>query len=115
MRTMEKALQMTVTMNPRRSRQNVLFQTGAHVPGVSGVTMELGDRVAMFVDSPNDAVKQYNACIDTWSLRHLTSAEEYPDEEYLDMSKSSSLKDKRHHCLDRRLETSYECQQLTAS
>ena len=39
----------------------------------------------------NDAVKQYNACIDTWSLRHLTSAEEYPDEEYLDMSKSSSL------------------------
>lgn len=30
-------------------------------------------------------------CIDTWSLRHLTSAEEYPDEEYLDMSKSSSL------------------------
>lgn len=35
---------------------------------------------------------QYNVCIDTWSLRHLTSAEEYPDEEYLDMSKSSSLK-----------------------
>lgn len=31
-------------------------------------------------------------CINTWSLRHLTSAEEYPDEEYLDMSKSSSLK-----------------------
>lgn len=34
-------------------------------------------------------------CINTWSLRHLTSAEEYPDEEYLDMSKSSSLKYKR--------------------
>lgn len=34
---------------------------------------------------------QYNVCIDTWSLRHLTSAEEYPDDEYLDMSKSSSL------------------------
>lgn len=47
-------------------------------------------------ESPNDAVRQYNVCIDTWSLRHLTSAEEYPDEEYLDMSKSSSLKDTRH-------------------
>lgn len=51
-----------------------------------------GDQMLMFVDSPNDAVKQYNVFIDTWSLRHLTSAEEYPDEEYLDMSKSSSLK-----------------------
>lgn len=47
--------------------------------------------MAVFVISPQDAVKQYNMCIDTWSLRHLTSAEEYPDEEYLDMSKSSSL------------------------
>lgn len=36
-------------------------------------------------------------CINTWSLRHLTSAEEYPDEEYLDMSKSSSLKYKYRH------------------
>lgn len=43
---------------------------------------------------------QYNVCIDTWSLRHLTSAEEYPDEEYLDMSKSSSLKDRRLERLD---------------
>ena len=34
----------------------------------------------------------YSVFIDTWSLRHLTSAEEYPDDEYLDMSKSSSLK-----------------------
>lgn len=63
--------------------------------------MELGDRVVMFVDSPKDAVKQYNVCIDTWSLRHLTSAEEYPDEEYLDMSKSSSLKDRRHQQSDK--------------
>lgn len=38
-------------------------------------------------------------CINTWSLRHLTSAEEYPDEEYLDMSKSSSLKYKRNQQL----------------
>lgn len=38
-------------------------------------------------------------CINTWSLRHLTSAEEYPDEEYLDMSKSSSLKYKQHQQL----------------
>ena len=52
--------------------------------------------MVMFVVSPDDALKQYNMCIDTWSLRHLTSAEEYPDEEYLDMSKSSSLKDRRH-------------------
>lgn len=72
---------------------------GAHVPGAGGVTMEVGDQVVMFVDSPDDAVKQYNVCIDTWSLRHLTSAEEYPDEEYLDMSKSSSLKDRRHRQL----------------
>lgn len=43
---------------------------------------------------------KYNVCIDTWSLRHLTSAEEYPDEEYLDMSKSSSLKDRRQQQLD---------------
>ncbi len=57
--------------------------------------MEVSEQVVMFVDSPNDAVKQNNVCIDTWSLRHLTSAEEYPDEEYLDMSKSSSLKDRR--------------------
>lgn len=29
---------------------------------------------------------------DVGSLSYLTSAEEYPDDEYLDMSKSSSLK-----------------------
>lgn len=50
--------------------------------------------MAMVVVLPDGAVKQYNICINTWSLRHLTSAEEYPDEEYLDMSKSSSLKDR---------------------
>lgn len=77
-----------------------IVSTGVHIPDVGGVRMEQGDQVVMFVDSPNDAVKQYNVCIDTWSLRHLTSAEEYPDEEYLDMSKSSSLKDKRHQQLD---------------
>lgn len=70
---------------------------GAQIPGV---TMELGDQVLMFGGSPYDAVKQYNACIDTWSLRHLTSAEEYPDDEYLDMSKSSSLRDRRQQKLD---------------
>lgn len=59
----------------------------------SGVTKEVCDHMAVFVISPHDAVKQYNMCINTWSLRHLTSAEEYPDEEYLDMSKSSSLQD----------------------
>lgn len=60
------------------------------------VVMEVGDQVGLSVGTPCDAIKQYNVCIDTWSLRHLTSAEEYPDEEYLDMSKSSSLKDTRH-------------------
>lgn len=29
---------------------------------------------------------------DAFSVAYLTSAEEYPDDEYLDMSKSSSLK-----------------------
>lgn len=56
----------------------------------------------MSAESLNDAVKQYSVCIDTWSLRHLTSAEEYPDEEYLDMSKSSSLKDRSQHELGTR-------------
>lgn len=50
--------------------------------------MELGDQARL-----SDAGKP--RVINTWSLRHLTSAEEYPDEEYLDMSKSSSLKYKR--------------------
>lgn len=76
---------------------------GAHIPGVGGVTMELGDQAGLSVESLNDAVKPYSVCIDTWSLRHLTSAEEYPDEEYLDMSKSSSLKDRRHQQLDTRV------------
>lgn len=75
---------------------------GAHIPGVGGVTMEVGDQVGLSAESLNDAVKQYSVCIDTWSLRHLTSAEEYPDEEYLDMSKSSSLKDRRQQELGTR-------------
>lgn len=75
---------------------------GEHIPGVGSLTVELGDQVVMVVDSPNNAVILYNVCVYTWSLRHLTSAEEYPDEEYLDMSKSSSLKDRRHQKLDPR-------------
>lgn len=53
--------------------------------------MDLGDQVILV----GWHKLQYNVCIDTWSLRHLTSAEEYPDEEYLDISKSSSLGNKR--------------------
>ena len=69
----------------------------AHRPGVAKGE---GDHMVMFVVLPGDALKQYNMCINTWSLRHLTSAEEYPDEEYLDMSKSSSLKDRQYLMLN---------------
>lgn len=80
-----------LTMNDWKMGFSLL---GAQIPGVNGVIMTLGDQVGLSAESPNDAVKQYNVCISTWSLRHLTSAEEYPDEEYLDTSKSSSLKDR---------------------
>lgn len=59
---------------------------------------EKGGHMMIFMVWPDDAVKKIvyiYILINTWSLRHLTSAEEYPDEEYLDMSKSSSLKDRR--------------------
>lgn len=58
---------------------------------------------------------QYNVCIDTWSLRHLTSAEEYPDEEYLDMSKSSSLKSIRYKQLKNGVQTVVICMMPKAS
>lgn len=58
---------------------------------------EEGGHMMVFMVWPDDAVNKVIYIyirINTWSLRHLTSAEEYPDEEYLDMSKSSSLKDR---------------------
>lgn len=41
-------------------------------------------------------VSEWNEEADVCSVTHLTSAEEYPDDEYLDMSKSSSLKQNRN-------------------
>lgn len=65
---------------------NRVSTVAAHVPGVNNGVGGLAVMLCVQL--------QYNMCIDTWSLRHLTSAEEYPDEEYLDMSKSSSLENR---------------------
>lgn len=50
--------------------------------------------------------------VSTCSLRHLTSAEEYPDDEYLDMSKSSSLKENTHTHICTKLDTSKQIKGL---
>ena len=61
--------------------------------GLPGVGMGRGDGGdGGGVVGQGGGIIDYSVFIDTWSLRHLTSAEEYPDDEYLDMSKSSSLR-----------------------
>lgn len=74
------------------------FFMSAHIPGVDGNngTGWSGKVVCRVIKWCWETI---SVCINTWSLRHLTSAEEYPDEEYLDMSKSSSLKYKRNQQL----------------
>lgn len=74
-----------------------VFWMAAHIPGMDGNNGSgWSGKVCRVTKWCWETVY---VCINTWSLRHLTSAEEYPDEEYLDMSKSSSLKYKRHQQL----------------
>lgn len=70
------------------------FLMAAHIPGVDG-NDGTGWSGKVVCSVTKWCWETIYVCINTWSLRHLTSAEEYPDEEYLDMSKSSSLKYKR--------------------